>query len=201
MLNRLDELRRKAGSDEWASVLRDLIQLGPEATPELVSEMDATHDELMLRSLAFVMRGIGDKPRISALIRALPKTCVKPGSDMGYIAKDPELLAFMQKHGKEEMGGTHYPFGRGINEFRSTLQKLTGVKHGEDEIASVVLRGTPRQQMLQRGLYQRCAERWAKWWELHWKEYVGDERYARVNAAPAARVRLSRPRPFPMVQG
>ncbi|HEV3078475.1 MAG TPA: hypothetical protein VGY66_01805, partial [Gemmataceae bacterium] len=67
-----------------------------------------------------------------------------------------------------------------------TLQKLTGVKHGENEIVNVFLEGTPRQQFLQRSLYQRCAERWARWWELHWNECVTDERYARVNLAPLA---------------
>jgi RNA polymerase sigma factor (sigma-70 family) len=187
LLDRLDELRTHLGQDDWATVLRELIQLGPKAVPELIAEIDATNDEWMLRCLAFVVRGIGDRRAVPALIRALPKTCVRPGSDMGYIANDPELLAYMQKHDMEgRIGGTHYSFGRAVNEFRVTLQKLTGVKHGENEIVNVFLEGTPRQQFLQRSLYQRCAERWARWWELHWNECVTDERYARVNLAPLA---------------
>ena len=187
LLNRLDELRMKAGEDEWAAVLRELIQLGPKAVPELIAELDATNDEWMLRCLGFVVRGIADRRALPALIRALPKTCVRPGSDMGFIARDPELLAFMQKHSIESgLGGTHYSFGRAVNEFRVTLQRMTGMKHGEDEIVHVFLEGTPRQHFLQRSLYQRCAERWARWWELHWNECVTDERYARVNLAPLA---------------
>jgi len=190
LLRRLTEL--VAGQDEWAEVLRDLIQLGPKAVPELIAELDTTDDELMLRCLGFVLRGIGDKRAIPALIRALPKTCVTARSDFGYIAKDPKLLAFMQKHDKDnERNGTHYAFGRAVNEVRVTLQKLTGVKHGEDEIVHVFLQGTPRQQFLQRSLYQCCAERWARWWETHWKEHVADERYARVNLAPLAVVPLA----------
>jgi RNA polymerase sigma factor (sigma-70 family) len=186
LLNQLDELRTQRGEDEWAGVLRELIQLGPKAVPELIAEMDATHDEAMLRCLAFVVRGIGDKRALPALIRALPKTCVSPGSDYGFIANDPDLLAFMQKHDMEntQPGGTHYAFGRAVNEFRVTLQRWTRAKQGEDEIVNVFLEGTPRQQYLQRSLYHRCAERWAKWWEVHWKEHVKDERYARVNLAP-----------------
>jgi RNA polymerase sigma factor (sigma-70 family) len=187
LVNRLTELRPKAGEDEWAEVLRDLIQLGPKAAPELIAELDATQDEFMLRCLGFVARGIGDKRVIPALIRALPKTCVTARSDYGFIAKDPELLAFMQKHDRDkEHNGTHYSFGRAVNEITFTLQKLAGVKHGEDEIIHVFLQGTPRQQVLQRSLYQRCAERWAKWWEAHWKEHVADERCARVNLRPLA---------------
>lgn len=187
LLNRLDELRPKFGEDEWAGILRDLIQLGPKAVPDLITELDTTNDERMLRCMGFVVRGIGDKRAIPALIRALPKTCVTSGSDYGLVAKDPELLAFMQKHDRDRQhNATHYGFGRAVNEISFTLQKLTGVKHGEEEIVHVSLQGSPRQQFLQRSLYQRFAERWAKWWEAHWQEHVSDERYARVNLAPLA---------------
>jgi hypothetical protein len=133
------------------------------------------------------MRGIGDKRAVPALIRALPKTCVTARSDMGYIAKDPELLAFMQKYDiddRDELKDHYYSFGRAINEFRVALSKLTGASQGEDEIVHVFLEGSPRQQFLQRSLYQRCAERWAAWWEKNWKEHVADESYAKVNLPP-----------------
>jgi hypothetical protein len=142
----------------------------------------------MMRCLAFVLRGIGDKRAIPCLIRTLPKTCVSPRSDMGYIANDPKLLTFMQEHdAQEKAGGKYFSFGRAINECRATLQKLTGSKQGEDEIVHVFLQGTPRQQYLQRMLYQRCAERWAGWWELHAKELVDDPKFAHVNLAPLAK--------------
>jgi hypothetical protein len=184
LLSKLDELRPKAGQDEWAIVLRDLIQLGPDAVPELIAEMDATGSEYMLRCLGFVMRGIGDKRAVPALIRALPKTCVSSRSDFGFRAKDPALLAFMQKHGRPSGNPKNYSFGRAITEFIAALQSLTGASHGEEEIRFVFLQGTPRQQFLQRSLYQRCAERWATWWEQHWREHVADERYAKVNLPP-----------------
>jgi beta-lactamase regulating signal transducer with metallopeptidase domain len=188
LLNRLDELRPKFAEEEWAATLRELIQLGPAAVPELIAEMDATNDEFMLRCLAFVMRGIGDKRVVPALIRSLPKTCVTPRSDYSLPVKVRELLAFMQKHDSSDFDffKSSYTFGRAITEFRVTLQKLTGATHGENEIMFVFLDGTPRQQFLQRSLYQRCAERWAAWWEQHWKVHVDDERYAKVNLPPLA---------------
>jgi RNA polymerase sigma factor (sigma-70 family) len=185
LLNRLNELRDKRGDDDWAAVLRDLIQLGPGAVPELIAELDTTHDESMLRCLAFVLRGIGDKRAIPALIRAFPKTCVAAGNDYFIMAKDPELGAFMRRLDVgDTKSGTGYSFGRAVNEFRVTLQRWTGAKHGEDEIVHVFLEGAPRQQFLQRTLYQSCAERWAKWWEAHWREFIADANYARVNLAP-----------------
>ena len=185
LLNRLNELRDKRGDDDWAGILRDLIQVGPEAVPELIGEMDATNNESMLRCLAFVVRGIGDKRAIPALIRSFPKTCVPGCSDYGLMGKDPELNAFMRKHDvSDTKSGAGYSFGRAVNEFRVTLQRWTGAKHGEDEIVHVFLEGSPRQQFLQRALYHRCAERWGKWWEAHWRELVADANYARVNLAP-----------------
>jgi beta-lactamase regulating signal transducer with metallopeptidase domain len=185
LLNKLDELRPKAGEDEWAMVLRDLIQLGPDAVPELIAEMDATNSEYMLRCLGFVMRGIGDKRAVPALIRSLPKTCVTSRSDYGFRAKDPALLSFMRKYSHGDSSNPkNYAFGRAITEFCATLKRLTGVSHGEDEIRSVFLQGTPHQQFLQRSLYQRCAERWATWWEQSWKEHVADASFAKVNLSP-----------------
>ncbi|CAN5465986.1 hypothetical protein BH10PLA2_BH10PLA2_03280 [soil metagenome] len=201
LLDRLDELRRKAGEDEWSMVMRDLILLGPKAVPELIVEMDATHDDFMRRCLGFVFRGIGDKRAVPCLIRALPKTCVKPGSDMGYLAKDAKLMKFMQEHdGQGKVGGPHWSFGRSVNEVRTTLQKLTGSTHGEDEIVHVFLQGSPRQKYLQRTLYQRCAERWASWWKLHAKELVDDPQYADVKLPPLA-VPASLAKAFPQGPG
>jgi RNA polymerase sigma factor (sigma-70 family) len=187
LLNRLEKLEFL--SEEWAQTMRALIQLGPNATPELIAELDATNDPRMLSCLGYVTRGIGDKRIVPALIRAFPKAYDRTmSSDYGGCgAKDPDLLAFMLKHdnrhGKAESG---YSFGRPINEIRTALQDLTGARNGEDELVFVVPSqdGPPRQEVLQRSLFHKCAERWAKWWQLHWKEYVSDAYYSRVRLAP-----------------
>ena len=187
LLTKLDSVQNNAGQDEWSKVLRDLILLGPKAVPELITEMDAAKGDMQMRCLAFALRGIGDKRAIPCLIRAIPRSCIRPGSDMGYRARDVKLLAFMQEHDNQgKTGGEYFSFGRPINEIRTALQKLTGTKNGEDEIVNVFLQGSPRQQYLERSLYQRCAERWAAWWEVHAKELVDDPTLALVKLAPMA---------------
>src|SRR5438067_354513 len=44
LLKKLRDLRPQAGEDEWANVLRDLIQLGPDAVPVLIKALDDTDD-------------------------------------------------------------------------------------------------------------------------------------------------------------
>jgi len=182
----LDGLEEEAAvnrfKDSWAWRIKGLIDQGPEAVPDLIAELDVTDNDMMLRSLGFILRAIGDKRAASALIRALPKTLRKPGSDMGCRAEDPELMAFMKKHDLDkEDRGEHYGFGRPVREIGGALEKLTGANQREEEIYHTFLGGSPRQQQLQRRLFHACAERWAKWWEKNWKEHVSDEKYAVVN--------------------
>ncbi|HEX4613602.1 MAG TPA: RNA polymerase sigma factor, partial [Urbifossiella sp.] len=191
LLDQLRELKPQGGgealSDDSAVVLRDLIQLGPAAVPDVAAELDATTDPFMLRCLGFAARGIGDKRLVPALIRTFPKTCLPPTSDYGQTSNDPALLAFLQAHSnRPQDGGTRYSFGRPVNEFRTALQKLTGSKHGEDELVHVFLTGGAAQKAQQRELYRRCAERWAAWWEKNAKDHVADPRYATVNLPPRA---------------
>jgi hypothetical protein len=198
LLNRLDQLKNnKLSNDEWASVLRKLIEMGPQAVPELVAELDATDDYYMQSSCAFALRGIGDRRAVPGLIRALPKACIAGGgSDMFFIAKDVELVAFIQKHdcnsNRDEQGNKKYPdktryfFGQPITEIGASLEKLTGQIHGEKELMGIKLLGTPRQQHRQRLLYQQCAERWAKWWDAHTKDYTHEKEYWLVKLAPLA---------------
>lgn len=182
LLERLrNDFKDSYGSDEWAGVIRELILVGPEATPALSKALDAEEDRRMLRCYGFVMRGIGDKRAVPALIRNFPKAIIPPGSDMGYRCNDPELFAFMQKHDNSDRDdNNHYSFGRPINEFRTALQKLTGTKLTEDELVFVDLSGTAQQQKQKRVLYDRCAKQWAEWWNEHGRDLVKDEAYATV---------------------
>ncbi len=185
LLTRLrTDFKDNFGSDEWAAVIRELIQLGPDATPALSKALDAEDSGRMLRCFGFVMRGIGDKRAVPALIRNFPKAIIPPGSDMGYRCNDPELFAFMRKHDNDDKDrGDHYSFGRPINEFRTALQKLTGNKLMEDELVYVNLSGTVQQQKQKRLLFERCARKWADWWNEHGSEHVQDEQYAKVKLA------------------
>jgi hypothetical protein len=171
--------------DEWASVLKEIADIGPDAVPDLIAELDATDSDIMQRNMGFLLRAIGDKRAVPALIRALPRTCRKPGSDMGCNAKDKDLLAFLQKYDLDEDNRDGmYGYGRPVREISGALEKLTGKKHGEEQLYHVFLSGGVQQQLAQRKLYYRCAERWAEWWEANWKEHVDDEAYAKVDLPP-----------------
>lgn len=167
--------------DEWCRTLKEIVDLGPDAVPGLVRELDATDNNMMLRCLGFTLRAIGDKRAVPALIRAIPKTLMPPGSDMGLRAEDPELAAFAQKYDLDERHqGKEYGFGRPVREICGALEALTGQDLGEDDLFHVMLEGSPSQQQLRRRLYRRVAEQWAEWWDQSGKEHVGEHRFVAV---------------------
>jgi hypothetical protein len=128
----LDRLEQQNGSsalfkDPWTRTLKELVELGTEAVPELLEELDATDNDRMLRCLGFTLRAIGDRRAVPALIRAIPKTLRKPGSDMGLNANDPELLKFAKQHELDPNGNQEYfGFGRPVREICGALRTLTG---------------------------------------------------------------------------
>ncbi|MFO1095875.1 MAG: carboxypeptidase regulatory-like domain-containing protein [Planctomycetaceae bacterium] len=194
----LNELEQQNAGDElfaesWLKTLRQIVDLGPAAVPELITELDATANDMMLRCLGFALRAIGDKRAVPALIRAIPKTLLPPGSDMGVLSNDAQLALFAQQHDLDNSKtGNEYVFGRPVREVFGSLEQLTGQKFNEEELYSVHLLGTQRQKSLQRQLYDRCARRWSDWWEEHWSEHVDNAEYARVKLpeAPAAAVNI-----------
>ncbi len=110
----LDKLAdQNAGSaryqDAWLRTLKAIVDLGPEAVPELIAELDATSDEMMLRCCGFTLRAIGDRRAMPALIRAIPKTLVPASSDMGLLAEDEALAKWAQQYDVGEGGAMPIP--------------------------------------------------------------------------------------------
>lgn len=186
---------RDVGSDIWLKTLKQIVDVGPDAVPELIAELDDTDNRVMLQCLGFVLRAIGDKRAVPALIRAIPKT-LQSGmfSDSGWTTNDPDLLAFAQKHqwiirfkGKpgfpdaEFQKGNEYHFGRVISEIFSALYQLTGQELSEDELNSIRDTGTPSQRAIKRAQFLQTAKQWSDWWEKNWADYVQDKSYSRVN--------------------
>jgi hypothetical protein len=175
------------GDDAWAQKVRALIEIGPEAVPDLIAELDATTNDRMLRVVGFALRGIGDKRAVAPLIRAIPKTLLPPGSDMGLTAKDKDLLKFMQKHDldPDDARGPagYYGVGRPVREICGAIRTLTGKTQNEEELYSVFRVGSAGQMRLQKRLYYECAERWADWWTINWSMFLKNKDDARVNLA------------------
>lgn len=171
--------------------MRSLIELGSAAVPRLCEELDRTDqkDRSMLRSLPFVLRGIGDTRAVPALIRAIPRCFGSDGSDMGYRCEDPELLSFMQKHDHHDhtelLGpADDYSWGRPVNEAFPALKQLTGRGDGGFTLAHVSARKGGRHNVLGQRLYNQSAVEWAEFWEENWNKFLGEETFRFVNVIP-----------------
>jgi beta-lactamase regulating signal transducer with metallopeptidase domain len=185
----LDRLEQFNGSqaifkDGWMRVMKQIVELGPDAVPDLIEELDATDNDRMLRCLGFMTRAIDDKRAVPALIRAIPKTLRKPGSDMGLTFVDPELMKFARQHEIDDGDKRWFGFHRPVREVCGALRKLTGQQFNEQAVFLVFLNGVPPQWRQSRQQYYAVAKHWADWWEQHWSEFVEDKEYAKVNLGP-----------------
>jgi len=158
--------------EKWTAALKELIEIGSPAAPELVMELDRTERDLTMRAIGFVLRGIGDPRAVPGLIRALPKTHVR-SSDMGLSVHNWDLWEFMVAYDKDEIDDPYplFSYGRAINEISEALIKITG--HA-DEIdnrrgASSYDPTAVRAVQLER---QQTAERWEQWWSAHREEFL-----------------------------
>lgn len=180
----------------WASIIRELIEIGKPAVPKLTAELDRTEKDKMLRDLGFVLRGIGDPRAAPALIRAIPRIARPSGSDcLFYIEGDPELGQFMREHDHEYRGKpgqsaagkiVHFSYGRPIYEIMPALEKLVGGIDGWRELRFVSNEGGREQRRLQRRLFLQLAERWADWWSKNWPKYVKNKEEAQLDQTAKA---------------
>lgn len=166
----------------WCLLMRDLVAIGRDAVPQLCEELDRTTENCMMRRLGFALRAIGDTRATPALIRAVPKSLVPACSDYGLIVDDPALTEFMQANGLDKRrAGTHFSFGRPVREIVGALHALTGLDFEDIELFNMHLSENPRQQVLQRRIYIREAQRWQLWWEANWRTLTDDAAYQKVN--------------------
>lgn len=181
----LDEFRKLNHTvDEtelWCLLMRELVAIGPDAVPQLCTELDRTTENRMLRRLAFALRAIGDPRAVPALIRALPRTLLPGSSDYGLIVGDGELTAFMQAHDLDAGGGgPYFTLGRPEREVVGALHALTGRDLEDAPPFSMSLSEDPRRQVLQRRIFGRQARRWQSWWEENWRTVTDDPAFRSV---------------------
>ncbi len=157
LLQQLQDNRQDLGGVPWSKSLRDLILLGPAATPILTRRLEETEDGYRIRCIVFALRGIGDKRAIPALIRAIPKTLQPSASDYGLQCQDAALHQFLQAHDTDfDDSDSHFSFGRPISEVHRTLRQWTGQDCGYSEIVFVSREGGRAQQgATAAGLYGR----------------------------------------------
>lgn len=188
LLNKLSDLQGSPWQrqEPWAETVRELVNLGPDAVPELVAELDATNDSYILTSLGFALRAIGDQRAIPALIRAIPKTLRPSASDLGLrIENNEELRKFMQQHDLEADDiENRFGLGRPVREIFGALRQLSGQTFNEQELYFVSRSGFPTQIMAKERLFWQTAERWRDWWEQTGSAQLSDPTYREVRLAP-----------------
>ena len=113
-------------ADEWGGAIRELVEIGPDALPELLRELEKAERHPTLRGLLFAIRAIDDPRSLPNVIGAMGKAerLSKQGSDCGVAFQD-ELHAFMKKHQNRPSKDDWVSYGRPINEILSTLHRLS----------------------------------------------------------------------------
>ncbi len=192
LLSNLDFLnnREARGSNTQRSIrfgriLMELTNLGSTAVPKIVERLDQTDDDRMIASLAFVLRAIGDKRGVPALIRAIPKTLLPSGCNWIERSQvtDKELDLFFRMNRFQGQGDAAIGCSNADTELHETLASLTGVKF---PISRTYGSGTERQVYLQRQVLHNDARRWADWWNENSSRHVDDGAYAKVELSPFA---------------
>ena len=61
------------------------------------------------------------------------------------------------------------------------MHSLTGQNLDDIELFNISLHEDPRQQVLQRRIYRRQAQRWQEWWEANWQSLTNDVAYQKAN--------------------
>ena len=61
-------------NEPWKAAIVELAEIGSPAVPTLTAVLDRTDHDVMMQSIAFTLRGIGDASAVPSLIRALPRT-------------------------------------------------------------------------------------------------------------------------------
>lgn len=167
--------------ETWCTLMRELVEIGSDAVPQLSAELDQTNEGAMLRRLPFALRAIGDARAVPALIRAIPKTLRASSSDFGLMVSDPQLLQFMQTHDLDDKNRNNlFDLGRPVRELFGTLHKLTGENFSDNELYSMHLSVDPRRQVLQRKIFSDQAKRWQHWWLANWKSFTDDASFQKV---------------------
>jgi len=174
----LRQHRVDARVDEWAAAIRELVQIGRPAVPELLVELEVTNRDETLRALGFTLRAIGDPRSVPALINAIPKTLLPPRSDYGVQVLDPELRAFMLRHHRGSEHDRSVSYNRPVNELLDALSEITGhnePSNGDDPLRHIFAHGEVDEQAGSRGLFAERNRHWESWWSQHWQDCVTEE--------------------------
>ena len=141
----------------WASIIRELIEIGKPAVPKLTAELDRTEQDKMLRNLGFVLRGIGD-PRARWRVSAPFPGCCKIPATTGFPSRVTRSLrnscgstitSTGESRGNPPAGLCIISYGTPLREIMPALEKITGRGDAWRELRFVYPGGGREQQRLQ----------------------------------------------------
>jgi beta-lactamase regulating signal transducer with metallopeptidase domain len=136
------------------SAMQELVRMGSRAIPELTAELRRSERWLPKSLIAFVLRAIGDRSAVPALIEVLGKS--KYRGEYGIHVKDEQLAQFM-------LDNQHRPPSDSdrkdkaiivacpVIEITKALEKITGNSEGPGRFGHTAAEEVKR--------------RWQKWWE------------------------------------
>jgi arylsulfatase A-like enzyme len=189
-LYRLRHYQITVNVGEWMGAIRQLVQVGRPAVPELVAELDRTSDDATLRALGFTLRAIGDPRACPALIRALARTAPR-GSDYGTgfdsfskIAPNHKSLGpFMWAHSLNRALTRDISYDRAILEIAGALETIT--LHQEGRPAFIDANSnSPTELAAARERHKALSQQWQRWWDAHHGKFVSDQELASLTAHP-----------------
>src|SRR5438876_10313456 len=165
--------------ETYTAQIKELVEIGKSAVPALTAALDRATKDTPMRLLPFALRAIGDPRAVPALIRAVPRTLLPPGSDCGMSVRDAELLKFMQTHDLHDAPGDRlarrdFGMGRPVREVCGALRKITGTNQNDIAIYSTFLDGGEQQRAMERRAFDEVARRWAHWWKENSSRFVED---------------------------
>jgi peroxiredoxin len=165
--------------ETYTAQIKELVDIGKPAVPALSAALDRATRDTPMRLLPFTLRAIGDPRAVPALIRAVPRTLLPPGSDCGMSVRDTELLKFMQANDLRDGLGDRlarrdFDMGRPVREVCGALRKITGTNQNDTAIFMTFLDGGEQQRALERKAFYEVASRWANWWKDNWSRFVDD---------------------------
>jgi beta-lactamase regulating signal transducer with metallopeptidase domain len=139
---------------EAISAMRELVEIGQAAVPELTAELQLAEHWLEKSLIAFVLRAIGDERAVPALIEALGKSNYR--GEYGIYVKDDELAKFMLDHQHRTPDESDRLFSAiiiacPVIEIAKALEKITGHSEGPDRFSPEAA--------------EAVKQRWQNWWD------------------------------------
>jgi hypothetical protein len=153
--SRLDHINEPCiEQTEAISAMRELVEIGQAAVPELTAELQLAEHWLEKSLIAFVLRAIGDERAVPVLIEALGKSNYR--GEYGIYVKDDELAKFMLDHQHRTPDESDRLFSAiiiacPVIEIAKALEKITGHSEGPDRFSPEAA--------------EAVKQHWRKWWD------------------------------------